>query len=90
MVGSSVQSSIAHSPLDVSTVNTQKSCMFKQCIGDAVTMSQHSAELFAETRSQLRRCRCHGVEESWMTGAALRRRAKQANRRNNLERLQGH
>jgi hypothetical protein len=30
------------------------------------------------------------VEESWMTGAALRRRAKQAKRRNNLERLQGH
>jgi hypothetical protein len=29
------------------------------------------------------------VEESWMTGAALRRRAKQAKRRNNLERLQG-
>ena len=64
--------------------------MFKECIGDAVTMSHHRAELLAETRSQLRRCRCHGVEESWMTGAALRRRAKQAKRRNNLERLQGH
>ena len=23
---------------------------------------------------------CHGVEDSWMTGAALRRRAKQAKR----------